>query len=55
MALELKGGIEVDEIYGLIGDVLPHDGEVVSEVEFVGVGVVLCGGGHGANCRGWGG
>ncbi len=37
----LAGGIEVDEIYGLIGDVVSEDGEVVSEVELVlpGVGV----------------
>ena len=31
----VEGRIEVDEIDGLIGDVLPHDGEVVTEVEFV--------------------
>ena len=44
----VEGGIEVDEVYGLsLGMLLTEDGEVVSEVEFVGVGVVLCGGGHG--------
>ena len=32
----VEGRIEVDEVDGLIGDVVTEDGEVVSEVEFVG-------------------
>ena len=36
----VEGGIEVDEVDGLIGDVVTEDGEVVSEVEFVGVPVL---------------
>ena len=48
-----EGRLKLDEIDGLIGDMLPHDGEVVSEVEFVGVGIVLCGGGHGVSMRLW--
>ena len=31
----LEGRIKVDEIDALIGDMLPHDVEVVSEVEAV--------------------
>ena len=30
-----EGRLKLDEIDGLIGDIPPHDGEVVSEVEFV--------------------
>ncbi len=47
-----EGRIEVDEIDGLVRDVLPHDGEVVSEVEFVGVGGGWWGG-HGVSMRLW--
>ena len=38
MALELKGGSEVDEVDELVGAVFAEDGEVVAEVELVGPG-----------------
>ena len=51
-AAGLAGGIEVDEIYGFIGDIVAEDGEVVSEVE-----LVLPGGrgwvNHGVSLRFW--
>ena len=46
-----EGRLKLNEIDGLTGDMLPHDGEVVSEVEFV--GPVSRWGGHGVSMRLW--